>query len=283
MSKHFVSIKINTEKGEGPKLKKKYGVGGLPTLLLVDSKGEEVDRLVGFRPPDKFIAALKPIIAGDSFAALKKRAEAKPDDIKSVLAYAKKLEERRKSAEAEKIYLRIIESKKTDAALRVEAKGRLAILKFVKSRGANAEPLELFFKENKSSKSAVEAARMLFSVYQRQKKNERAVELGEYLLKNGSGEDALFLNSFAWFLATNDLQLKRALKLARKAAKLSPKAPHILDTLAEAYHRNGKHGKAVKTQKKAIELVSERQKKQYEKRLAEFEAALEKSKSGEKE
>ncbi len=70
MSKHFVSIKINAEKDEGKALAEKYGVSGFPTLLLVDPKGEEVDRIVGFRPPDKFIATLKPILAGDSFAAL---------------------------------------------------------------------------------------------------------------------------------------------------------------------------------------------------------------------
>lgn len=29
----------------------KYGIGGVPTLLLVDENGEVLDRLVGFNPP----------------------------------------------------------------------------------------------------------------------------------------------------------------------------------------------------------------------------------------
>ena len=279
MSKHFVSIKINAVKGEGKALTEKYGVRGFPTLLLVDPKGEEVDRIVGYRPPDKFIAALKPILAGNSFAALRKKTEANPDDLETALAYAKKLEERRKSEAAEAIYRRVADSEKAPAALRVVARGRLAILEYTRSRGKNVAALEKFFEENKSSGVAVESARMLFSFYQRQKKNERAVEIGDYLLGNGLDRDSRFLNNYAWFLATHDLHLKRALKLAKKAVKLSPKAPHILDTLAESYHRNGKHRKAVKTQKKALEFVSERQRPQYAKRLAEFEAALKESQS----
>lgn len=279
MSKHFVSIKINAEKGEGKTLAEKYGVSGFPTLLLVDPKGEEVDRIVGYRPPDKFIATLKPILAGDSFAALTKKVKANPDDLEIAVAYAKKLEERRKSEEAEAIYRRVADSKKAPAALRVVARGRLAIAQYMRSRGKNAAALEKFFEDNKSSDAAVESARMLFSFYQRQKKNERAVEIGDYLLGNGLDGDSQFLNSYAWFLATHDLHLKRALKLAKKAVKLSPKSPQILDTLAESYHRNGKHRKAVSTQKKALEFASERQRPQYAKRLAKFEAALKESQS----
>ena len=282
MAKHFVSIKINAEKGEGKELRTKYGVGGFPTLLLVDAKGEEVDRIVGFRPPDKFIAALKPILAGDSFGALKKKAAASPDDLTTALAYAKKLEERRRGKDAEAIYRRVAGSEEAPAALRVEARGRLAIVAFTSSRGKNVTPLEKFFDENKSSKAAVEPARMLFSFYQGQKKNERAVAMGDWLLANGLDGDSQFLNNYAWFLATHDLHLKRARKLAKKAVKLSPRAPHILDTLAEAYHRNGEHARAVKAQKKALGLVSGTQRKQYEERLAEFEAALEKTGSSSK-
>lgn len=277
MSKHFVSIKINAEKGEGKALTEKYGVHGFPTMLLVDPKGEEVDRLVGYRPPDKFIADLKPILAGKSFAALRKRFKANPDDLETAIAYAGKLEERRKNEEAEAIYRRVADSKKAPAGLRLTARGRLAIAEFMRSRGQNAKALEEFFEKNRDSDAAVEPARILFSFYQSQQKNERAVAIGEYLLGKGQDANAEFLNNFAWFLAIHDLHLKRALELAKKAVKLSPEAPHILDTLAECYHRRGEHEQAVATQKKALKFVSEGQRPQYEKRLAQFEAALKKS------
>ena len=204
-------------------------------------------------------------------------AAASPDDFTTAVAYAKKLEERRIGKDAEAIYRRVADSEKAPAALRVEARGRLAMAAFTGSRGKNVAPLEKFFEENKSSRAAVEPARMLFSFYQRQKKNERAVAMGDWLLANGQDGDSRFLNSYAWFLATHDLRLKRALTLAKKAVKLSPKTPHILDTLAEAFHRSGEHAKAVETQKKALGLVSGKQREEYAKRLAEFEAALKKS------
>ena len=68
------------------------------------------------------------------------------------------------------------------------------------------------------------------------------------------------LNAYAWCLLTcGPVELRdarKALELAEKAvAKSNGKHAGILDTLALAYHRTGNSGKAIETQRKALELL----------------------------
>ena len=63
---NLISKKIDAEKGDGPKQKKKYRVRGYPTILFLDSKGLEIDRIVGYRPPEEFLSELNRIKNGDN-------------------------------------------------------------------------------------------------------------------------------------------------------------------------------------------------------------------------
>ena len=59
--KNLISKKIDAEKNNGPQQKKKYRVMGYPTILLLDSEGNEIDRIVGYRPPEEFLNELNRI------------------------------------------------------------------------------------------------------------------------------------------------------------------------------------------------------------------------------
>ena len=61
---NLISIKIDAEKGTGPEQKIKYRVRGYPTILLLDSLGNEMDRIVGYRPPEEFLKELTRIKNG---------------------------------------------------------------------------------------------------------------------------------------------------------------------------------------------------------------------------
>jgi thiol-disulfide isomerase/thioredoxin len=52
---HFISVKIDAEKGEGPALAKKYGVAGYPTLIFTNPKEEVVYRVMGSTDPEVLI------------------------------------------------------------------------------------------------------------------------------------------------------------------------------------------------------------------------------------
>ena len=57
-------MKIDAEKGEGIDLAKQYGVRGFPTIIFANDKGIEVDRIIGYRPPESFLKELKRIYSG---------------------------------------------------------------------------------------------------------------------------------------------------------------------------------------------------------------------------
>jgi len=63
---NFISIKIDAEKNNGPAQKKKYRVRGYPTILLLGPSGNELDRIVGYRPPKEFLDELIRIKNGEN-------------------------------------------------------------------------------------------------------------------------------------------------------------------------------------------------------------------------
>ncbi len=44
---NFINVKIDAEKGEGPKLAERFAVYGFPTLVWLDSKGNVIEQHVG--------------------------------------------------------------------------------------------------------------------------------------------------------------------------------------------------------------------------------------------
>ncbi|MDR3025030.1 thioredoxin domain-containing protein [Chryseobacterium sp.] len=47
-NKNFINMSVDVEKGEGAKLAKKWGVSGLPTLLILDQNGKVIDSHTGY-------------------------------------------------------------------------------------------------------------------------------------------------------------------------------------------------------------------------------------------
>ena len=99
---------------------------------------------------------------------------------------------------------------------------------------------------------------MLGDLHYRQKDTEKAVSHWERALELDP-ENPEILNNLSWILATSQdtpfFQPERALTLAEKAATLSQNG-YVLDTLAEAYHVNGKHRKALDAAEEALAAAS---------------------------
>ncbi len=51
----FVNVKIDMEKGEGPKLAKAWEITGYPTLIFIDKQGAVIHRSMGSRPAEDFV------------------------------------------------------------------------------------------------------------------------------------------------------------------------------------------------------------------------------------
>lgn len=59
LNENFVVIRVDMEKGEGPEVKKRFKISGYPTMVVLDSKGNETKRLKGFMNAEKFLAGIK--------------------------------------------------------------------------------------------------------------------------------------------------------------------------------------------------------------------------------
>lgn len=85
------------------------------------------------------------------------------------------------------------------------------------------------------------------------------------------------LNNLAWVLATSDdttlRDPTRALALAEQAIALK-QAPHIWDTLAEAFYVNGRYEEAVVAQERAL-AMNPPDRQHYEEQIEKFRQALE--------
>lgn len=61
-NKHFINVKMDMEKGEGPNLAMKYDVKAYPTLLFIDKSGKKLHVKLGFVTPEVLIEEGKKVI-----------------------------------------------------------------------------------------------------------------------------------------------------------------------------------------------------------------------------
>lgn len=57
MNTRFICYKADMEKGEGIEIRKKYNVNAFPTLLILKSNGEELNRIAGMNPDVSYFIA----------------------------------------------------------------------------------------------------------------------------------------------------------------------------------------------------------------------------------
>lgn len=69
-NKHFISVKIDMEKGEGIELKDKFKVSAFPTMLFITKQDIEQHRIVGFISADKLIAEAKKASSDKNFGSM---------------------------------------------------------------------------------------------------------------------------------------------------------------------------------------------------------------------
>ena len=74
---NFVKLKLDADSEYSWALKEKYKVGGYPTVIFTSSNGEELSRIVGFRPKADFVAEVKSAweSRNEPFIVLKARAD----------------------------------------------------------------------------------------------------------------------------------------------------------------------------------------------------------------
>ena len=89
----LVAVRLDAE-GDGREAANRFGIESYPTMVFLDGAGEEVERLVGYLPPDRFLAELRRIRTGDTLFACLEQLRDDPGDREAVQRAVRGLLER---------------------------------------------------------------------------------------------------------------------------------------------------------------------------------------------
>jgi thioredoxin-like negative regulator of GroEL len=285
----FLAVHIDAEKGEGPTLAARYGAHGFPTMVVVDDAGEEVDRIVGYLPPDKFVPEIRRIEKGErTLKALKKAVAADPKDLAAALDLAEKLLDY--DADGAEKLLRAVPADAHPADAASVVRKSLLLGQALQENGKRAEAVAAYlgavsgsagtplFREvvgrgaDLAVRTNLDAAQDFFAKAAAAAKGDadRAwvesltfplhVALAARALERQgelAGDDPNVLNGLAWqtFQYRHDRSfarlLPKAIEWARKAVKLSGEEPDVLDTLANLLASTGEIDEAISVEEKA--------------------------------
>jgi thioredoxin-related protein len=79
----IVSVRRNAET-DGVDLAVEFGIDSYPTMVFLDPEGHEMDRILGYLPPDKFLSRVERIRTGDTFLACLRQLEEDPGDVDAI-------------------------------------------------------------------------------------------------------------------------------------------------------------------------------------------------------
>ena len=97
---NFVNTKIDMEKGEGIDIAKKYSIRAYPTFLILDSDGNEINRIVGSGDADSFITRTKKAMDPNNNPKVKKEAYLASKNVQNAIVYLEALQESYMNQEA---------------------------------------------------------------------------------------------------------------------------------------------------------------------------------------
>lgn len=108
LSKDMIFVKAEAKKDT--LIRDRYKIAGYPTVILMNSSGEEIDRIYGYVPADTFVSIIQDYMAGiNTLEDLKKKFETNPQDVELTFRLADKYESRKEYDQANSYYNKVME------------------------------------------------------------------------------------------------------------------------------------------------------------------------------
>ena len=263
----LVNLRVDAEKGEGVDLAKRFGARGFPTLVVVGTDDQEIDRIVGYLAPEPFAKEMSRILSGEgTLPTLRKAADANPNDLKAAFALLKKLlaanaldgttglealgeKAKGKDRDVEAGVLVALAQndlgtgKLDDATAKVDrvalefgdtesGKDAVRMALGLRMRGRNADP-EAALAFAAKLRGAIKDGKLDGATEQTiASLHLRAAEKAFERAAADAGDDAQKLNALAWTCFERRVAIEAAIGWARTAVEKSGRDIQILDTLA---------------------------------------------------
>ena len=277
INKHVVPIKIDSEKGEGIDIAKKYGVMAYPTILFIHPNGDEIDRILGYVPTEPFLKTVTDYVNGvNTISTMLADVKTKPDDPALRYALAAKYMDRNNSAGAIEHFKKLLELDPSNTlGHNEEAEYNVAVATFKESK--DAKPVEEFAAKYPKSDMARSALYTLWRTYAKAKDGEHA---RKYFIQyiDGNPSDASMMNNYAWACAENGINLDQAAEVIKEAVNLATKdgeKASFIDTYATVEFARGNTEQAIDLEQRALDILKNvpgAKLTEYEKSMAKFKA-----------
>jgi tetratricopeptide (TPR) repeat protein len=108
LSKDMVFAKAEAKKDTV--VRDQYEIAGFPTVILMKSSGEEIDRIYGYLPPEEFVSTIQSYLQGkETLDDIKNRFQKDSVDVELAFKLADKYEARRRYDEAKLYYQKVVD------------------------------------------------------------------------------------------------------------------------------------------------------------------------------
>lgn len=254
----YIFARCNGEEGEGERLFNQYKLTAFPTLLILDSNGKELDRLIDEIDEQKIKKTLEDVRSGkNELAELAKRSDANPKDIDLMfnvcMSYILRSDREKSRKYCEKILKVDQKNEKGYASQVLLSLGKYLYFRGLKDYDLAAAHLEQVIKLFPDSKEAKSALIFLISSYIKGGKEGVAVmKLRELIKKNPNSKEPY--KTFAYLSWKNKWRVDQGIENAKKATDLDPSDDDTWDLLAELYFLKGNKDEAIKAIDEAIKL-----------------------------
>jgi thioredoxin-related protein/putative hemolysin len=278
INKAVVPIKIDAEKGEGIAIAKRYDVHAYPTILLIKSNGEEIDRILGYVEARPFLSTLQDYVNGkNTIGVLNARLKHNGNDPALQYSLSRKYLDRNDMETAAGHYKKLMElDPKNKLGHNEEAAYNIAVASLRLQK--DPVPLVAFVTSFPKTEMGKDALSTLWRFYTKAKDGENARRYFSQYIEQWPN-DAGMMNNYAWGCAEQGINLEHAATVAKKAVELSTnngaKASY-LDTYATVEFAQGQVARAIALEQEALDLlgdISAAKKKPYEESMAKFRAA----------
>ena len=154
----YISLKIDVDIPENKILSEKFNVSSIPQNIFVNANGNEVDRIIGYLPPEEYKIKVLNILNGEGTVSdLKNKLSNNPNDVELLYTLGEKLEQMGEYSEAAINYHNIL---KINSDIRFSELANFNLVK-IKLIDGNTEPLITYLNENPDSENLSSGFKLL--------------------------------------------------------------------------------------------------------------------------
>lgn len=256
---------LNVDSSQNKPLAEQFNIHSIPTFVFVDEDGNEVDRIVGYKPPVEYLAEMTRIRKGvNTVPDLVNRLQEDPENTGLLEALARKVEAM-SGLKAAMTYWEILFNLETAEPL-LHSAAALKMALYYAQENEDPETLVSFIKNETNTDVLSTAYDALRNFYRDSKDKVAEADTYRRYVDFMSGihkESPGFLNGYAWRMTQLELNLDNALERINQAIGMftdedeARDKAQIMDTKGEVLWKLGRVDEAVAVMDECIVLQPE--------------------------